>query len=79
MIQIRDVPEHIYRRLIEDARTQRRSLSQQAVATLAKGLEAELDPKARRKKLLQEIHTGDPAPYAGLPDPAKSIREDRTR
>jgi hypothetical protein len=36
------------------AEKERRSLAQQAVAVLAKGLEVEVDPRARRRKVLEE-------------------------
>ena len=53
-LQVRDVPEHIYRRLADLAEKERRSLAQQTVAVLAKGLDVEVDPKARRRKVLEE-------------------------
>lgn len=79
LIQVRDVPEHIYRLLAEQARLQRRSLSQQAVTVLARGLEVETDAKARRRAVLDEIRSTPSEHFAGLPDPVKLIREDRQR
>jgi hypothetical protein len=79
LIQVRDVPDHIYRALVAQAEQERRSLAQQVVAVLAKGLNVELDPKARRAQVLDAIKAGDHRPYRGLPDPVKLIREDRQR
>lgn len=79
IIQIRDLPDHIYRALAEQAQRERRSLAQQAVAVLARGLNLETDMKARRKKVIEAVLAGDRAPYENLPDPAKLIREDRKR
>jgi len=79
MLQVRDVPEHIYRRLAELAEKERRSLAQQAVAVLAKGLEVEVDPKARRRKVLEEAKRLDLGRGKSLPDFVKLIREDRER
>lgn len=79
LIQIRDVPEHIYRRLRETAERERRSLSQQALALLAQGLEAGLDPKTRRRLLLRAPGKLTAARADRLPDPVKLIREDRNR
>jgi hypothetical protein len=79
LIQIRDVPDHIYRKLVEQAGNERRSIAQQAVALLARGLEIELNPKVRRRKVLEAIHSGWHTPGAKLSDPAKLIREDRSR
>jgi len=79
LLQVRDVPEHIYRRLAELAEKERRSLAQQAVAVLAKGLEVEVDPKARRRKVLEEAKRLDLGRGKSLPDFVKLIREDRER
>jgi hypothetical protein len=79
MLQVRDVPEHIHRRLAELAEKERRSLAQQAVAVLAKGLEVEVDPKARRRKVLEEAKRLDLGRGKSLPDFVKLIREDRER
>ena len=79
LIQVRDVPDHIYRLLTEQAEKERRSLAQQTIAVLARGLQVELDPKAKRKKLLHDIRSVAQAQTRKLSDPAKSIREDRSR
>jgi len=78
LIQVRDVPDHIYRLLAEQAERERRSLAQQVVAVLARGLEVELDVKGRRQKVLRSIQE-DLGKTRGLSDPAKLIREDRRR
>jgi hypothetical protein len=79
LVQIRDVPEHIYRLLVEQAVKERRSLAQQAVAVLARGLEVEVDAKARRRKILQMIKAAAPTQKRKLSDPVKLIRQDRER
>jgi hypothetical protein len=79
LIQVRDVPEHIYRLLARQAKRERRSLAQQAVAVLARGLQVEVDAKARRRELLQAIQSSPPPHTATLPNPARLIREDRRR
>ena len=78
-LQVRDVPEHIYRQLAELAQKERRSLAQQTVAVLAKGLEVEVDPKARRRKVLEEAKRLNLGRGKSLPDFVKLIREDRER
>ena len=78
-LQVRDVPEHIYRRLAELAEKERRSLAQQAVAVLAKGLEVEVDPKARRRNVLEEAKRLSLGRGKSVPDFVKLIREDRER
>ncbi len=79
LLQVRDIPDHLYRLLVEQAAKERRSLAQQAVAVLARGLEVELDSKARRQKVLRAIKEGSQVKPARLKDPAKLIREDRRR
>jgi hypothetical protein len=79
LIQVRDVPDHIYRLLAEAAAKERRSLAQQVVATLARGLEVDLDAKERRRLLLQSIPAKIPRPKGKLESPAKLIRQDRRR
>jgi hypothetical protein len=79
MIQLRDVPENIYNALVERARDERRSLAQQAILTLARGLNVETDNRARRREVIRKIRAMDKTPYKGLSDPVKLIREDRER
>lgn len=79
LLQVRDLPEHLYRRLVDEAAKERRSISQQAVATLAKGLDANVDNVQRRKAALLQAAKIDSRATRNLPDPARLIREDRER
>ena len=79
LIQVRDVPDHIYRRLAEQAKKERRSLAQQVVAVLADGLDVELDARHRRQAILRAIASEPYANRRKLSDPARLIREDRRR
>ena len=79
LIQVRDVPDHIYRLLAEQAEKERRSLAQQVVAVLARGLEVELDAKVRRQKILRDIEAAASTQTRRLSDPTRLIREDRRR
>lgn len=78
-LQVRDVPDHIYRRLADLAEKERRSLAQQALVVLAKGLEVEIDPKARRRAALENAKRLNLGRGKSLPDFVKMIREDRER
>ena len=79
-LQVRELPEHIYVSLCREANTQHRSLSQQAIAVLARGLNYAIDPRIRRKSLLEAIRAGNAQQKTpALPDPALLIREDRDR
>jgi hypothetical protein len=78
LIQVRDVPDHIYRLLSGQAAEERRSLSQQVIAVLARGLNAELDPKGRRRRAIQAIRASQISKLK-LRNPAQLIAEDRRR
>lgn len=79
VIQIHHVPDHIYRRLAEEAEREHRSLAQQTLAVLARGLGVEVDAKVRRKKVLETIAGMDHTQTKSLGDPARLIHEDRNR
>jgi len=79
-LQIRDLPENLYRLLKERAKKERRSLAQEAVIALARGLEREGDPLDRRRKLLKEIEENQIDEKVKFQlDPVALIREDRER
>jgi plasmid stability protein len=79
-LQIRDLPEDIYRKLVRQAEKEHRSLSQEAVVVLARCLGG-YNAQERRREILRrvlakpQISTED----AKLPDPAELLREDRER
>ncbi len=79
-LQVRELPEPIYRKLLHAAEREHRSLAQQAVATLARGLGMVEDPKSRRREVLERIHRRPvKKPKFKVPDPVKLVREDRNR
>ncbi len=79
-IQVRDLPEQIYRKLQINAKKDHRSLSQQAIVTLKKGLGIDSNSKERRRELVGHILSQRIAfDIAHLEDPANIIREDRER
>lgn len=79
-IQIRDLPEQIYNKIKNNAQKDHRSLSQQAVVTLKKGLGIDDDHKERRRILVDQIMSRRVAfDIAKLENPANLIREDRDR
>jgi hypothetical protein len=79
-LQVRELPEHIYLSLCRQAEAQHRSIAQQAVSAIARGLSLELDPRLRRKAILDSINAAvAKCDVPGLPDPVLLIREDRDR
>ena len=79
-IQVRDLPEQIYNKIKNNAQKDHRSLSQQAIVTLKKGLGIDENHKERRRILVDRIMSRRVAfDIAKLEDPVKLIREDRDR
>jgi hypothetical protein len=79
LIQVRDVPEQIYRRLVAAAEREHRSLAQQVVATLAVGLDVQVDSKTRRRRVIETAIGAECDTDKRLTDPARILREDRRR
>jgi plasmid stability protein len=77
-LQIRNLPDELYQTLVRKAAEERRSLSQQAIVALSKGLSDEIDPKARLRDALRRAAAIDPKKTRRLLDPVKLIREDRS-
>jgi plasmid stability protein len=79
-IQIRDLPEQIYNMIKNNAQKDHRSLSQQAIVTLKKGLGIDENHKERRRILVDQIMSRRVTfDVAKLENPVNLIREDRDR
>jgi len=78
-LQVREVPAAVYGALSEAARAQHRSLAQQALVTLERGLGLSGDRTLRRQRLVESLAARDSADYSQLADPVDLIRDDRGR
>jgi plasmid stability protein len=78
-LQVRNLPEHIYRRIAESAHAERRSIAQETVVLLEKALNMETKKKTARQELIDRILKKPPADPRKIPDPVHLIREDRRR
>ena len=79
-IQVRDLPEQIYRKLQINAKKDHRSLLQQAFVTLEKGLGIDDNPRERRRVLVSQILSREfDFNMDRLEDPVGIIRKDRER
>jgi plasmid stability protein len=79
-LQVRDLPEHVYRRLKDEAASENRSIAQETIVLLKEALEMETKKKLARRLLVQRIlRTPSPADPQKIPDPADLLREDRGR
>jgi hypothetical protein len=79
-LQVRDLPDPIYRKLLAEAEKEHRSLAQQAVSVLARGLGVSDDARERRGRVLDQLRKA-PIKISGkkTPSPADMVREDRDR
>lgn len=79
-LQVRDLPDDLYVKLRKKADQAHRSLAQQAIVTLATGLQTDPNPKARRQSGIDRLPTQHKefAKYGTL-DSVRYLREDRER
>lgn len=75
-LQVRDLPEEIYQALKKAAQAEHRSLSQQAIIALARGLNLGVDHRQRRANLLEQWRQEPLGPWAHI-DITSWIRADR--
>lgn len=79
-LQVRNLPEHIYNKIVELAEEDRRSITQETIILLEKALDMEKQNKKQRKKLLNQIINETKSNnFDEIPDPVPLIREDRYR
>ena len=79
-LQVREMPTVLYDALCESAKHDHRSIAQQAVVTLSRGLNLDEHSHVRRKKLLYDINKNMICPKdLNLPDAVTLIKEDRAR
>ena len=83
LLQVRNCPKKIYKKLAEEARREHRTLAQQTIATLETifNLDAAIIAanKARRKLLSEQVRAMDVPETWRKVDDVKWIREDRNR
>jgi len=76
-LQVRNMPEKLYKRIKEKAGKEYRSIAQQVVFELENALDNPVDNKKRRSLLFDEIKKNKKdVEYV---DPVRLIREDRER
>jgi plasmid stability protein len=79
-LQVRDLPDHLYRKLVEKAAAEHRSIAQETVVLLEKALEMETKKKTARRMLIEKIlRTPPPSDPQKIPAPVDLLREDRRR
>lgn len=78
-LQVREVPMHIYGQLKATAAREHRSLAQQTLLTIERGLAVAGDAQERRRAVLDRIRSFRRPETDDLPDPVELLREDRNR
>ena len=79
LLQVRDCPEDLYRKITYYARKQNRTIAQQVIVILEKGLGQDLSNIERRKELLEKINSRNIPERVQEMDDVALIREDRDR
>lgn len=79
-LQVRELPDNIYYLLQEQAKIEHRSLAQEAIIALAKGLQTTTSNKQRREQLLSKIKAAHKVTTeVKAIDPLQWIHEGRDR
>ena len=79
LLQVRDCPEDVYKKIALVAKKENRSIAQQTVVLLERSLGQEISNKERRKTILQKIEARNISADIQRIDQVELIREDRDR
>ena len=79
LLQVRECPEDIYRKIMYAAKVENRTIAQQTVVLLEKGLGQQETNMLRRKNLLDRIQKRRIPEEIKAVDTALLVREDRDR
>lgn len=79
LLQVRDFPAELYRRLAMVAESEHRSIAQQTIVLLKRALEFKQERVSRRRAVIDGIRAAGLGVGKEFTDPAELIREDRER
>lgn len=79
LLQVRECPEDIYRKITYAAKNENRTIAQQIIVLLEKALGQEESNILRRKNILKKIQSRDFSHEIKAVNPVELIREDRDR
>ena len=79
LLQVRDFPPEIYEVISHEAKRENRTIAQQTVVLIKRGLGSEVSNQERRRILLDEMKKRDIPEEVKKIDHVKWIREDRDR
>ena len=79
LLQVRDFPSDIYEKIALEAKRQNRTIAQQTIVSIRKGLGCEVSIRERRRMVLERINNRKIPEALKTLDHVKLIREDRDR
>lgn len=79
LLQVRDCPEDIYRKISHVAKSENRTIAQQVIVLLEKSLDLDESNIERRKRLMEKLKKRQISTEIQKIDPVALIREDRDR
>ncbi|MGM0651952.1 MAG: hypothetical protein ACQES4_04125 [Bacillota bacterium] len=78
-LQVRNLSEHIYRRIVERAKANRTSITQETIYLIQKSLDMDENKREQRLALVESMRQNPVKSANTLPDPVNLSREDRDR
>ena len=79
LLQVRDFPADIYEEIAFEAKRQNRTIAQQTIVLIKKGLGEEISNQERLRRVLERINSRVIPDEVKAIDHVKWIREDRNR
>jgi hypothetical protein len=79
LLQVRDFPEDIYGEITFEARRQNRTIAQETIVLIKKGLGEELSNKERRRLAVERSFSRNVPKHVKAVDYVQFVREDRDR
>jgi len=78
-LQIRNLPDHLYKKIVDRAKAKRSSITREAINLLQTALETDVN-RCEQRNLLVDRLLENPVPRGeSFPDPVQLIREERDR
>jgi hypothetical protein len=79
LLQVRDFPEDVYEKITFEAHRQNRTIAQQAIILIKKGLGEEMSNKERRRLAIERTFARNVPQNVKSVDYVKFVHEDRDR
>jgi len=79
LLQVRDFPQDIYEEITFEARKQNRTIAQQTIVLIKKGLQEEISNRERRRMAIEKTFSRSMPSNAKSADYVRLVREDRDR